>query len=319
MPLAITVENDNQLVDCDETKLYSLPDGVITKILRGLSIKDAANASAACASFCIYIQDHVESNVEKFFPLFTKMIRAYYLFHEWFTHYPDGEGYGDDIQMSILVDGKQIFWMSNKVHIIVGKYEGNLNMEKIASATLSGHTCKIEVTFIHSHNDKTIWINDLSLFKRQHDEAKELLKGSEYQDKYEDEDFIKYIMVYLMISRYKTVYETRGKDGEFVRIPQLPYNLNEETVAKLAKITEDVNEELVDLGMNPISKLHEPLKYLNTYESLISDVPGLENSIPSLTVCDRDERNEDKKARLEAYNSFSKSVTNLVNFINNPI
>ena len=309
-----------------EAYFDSLPDDVINKILCLLPIKDAATASTVNTLFYDLIQDDVVEKLEQFNSLFTIMTKAYRVFYRLFKNYPDGNGNGDDIQLSILMGGKKVFGISKKVYSMpgVGKVT---HTGVVAKQVLSGE-CKIVVDFIHNETEKDTWLNDLDLFQNTKGKVEEFIRRhSELKPDNEvvDKNLIKYIMLYLMMSGYKTVYETVG--SVFVKVGPFPYNLDTDRQIKLEEIRKEIEMDMPEHFKSTL-KQYEPLVNIDYYYNLLFNNDNnnnnnkyradLESLIPSVTACNRDGNEENKKrVRLEAFEKFSKSIVDLLNFINN--
>ena len=310
----------SSLIDSEFDKL---PYSLMAAIFEKLPIKDAANVATVNSPFNTLMQFHVEKHGDDFYDIYQDMLKKYKICYDWFVHYPDGHGNGEDLQISVFLDGEKAFVISKKKCI----YLGIKNKGKILATFLSGKKCEIHLTFIHDPYLKGVWTNTNFLENNTNISTSdvEAMISEENKAKYKRikgkyEELIKFVKIYVLLAAYTTTYKI-DDNCNFVRIHQFPENLSKARADIINAITNSINEE----SSTPTLKLYKDIDsaYLKEFETdfdKIINLELLEKKIPPITTCDRDERDQSRiSKRVDDLSKFSKSINNVVKFANRAV
>lgn len=262
-----------------EAVLTDLPVDLQRKILELLPLPARGRISSLSKLHKENYSQITENDKINFDLDYSAMISAYYKIFASFVNDPDVSG--TDIQLSIrLDDGPEVFYMNRDNRTDIPNEQNNI----LAAAMTNTRT--IKVTFIKNPDYKEAWkwpCKNLLEWESEVSEAKIMLQSfyNRFSKQLTNEiitptglEFVKFLVAYLLISRYKIVFESKEGNYDiyhdyfitvdhFDLVEQFPVDLVDtlelETINRIAGIIKD-------------GGIYEPIIGLETHKETINGI-----------------------------------------------
>ncbi len=303
----------------EEMSFPYLPTEIVDNIFQHLNIKSARIAKDVTKQFnnASFVFDK-----EQFTTLLSNLIKTYNLMYIYFIAHPIGYGMGYKIELSILIDERVVFTMWND-HDYVFEKVSNLLIKDVDISSIEKGV-RIKVTFIHDTQYKNTWVSHAVDLINRVDEV-ELAKSILIDSKKGDEEFIKFIVACILISKFKSVFITKIENNkvEIQEIEKYPNVLSSNDVTKIKNSRANFKKLM---GANFLLNDYKPI---NDIENKIINIKSFVNfeALENITNINKDklktlpERDDNDKAqaldRKKIYEDFFNSIIEFTQFMNN--
>jgi hypothetical protein len=320
-----------------------LPPQIMDHIFKHLTIETATIARGVSTMFNT---PSLKFNKEEFDKLLSNMIEAYKEMYVYFLHHPIGYGMGDEMQLSMIVGGDVVFTMDgDRIHYNE-KVRSNADISKVVVEVLPIELIKksvqIKVTFIHDIGRKNLWQSpSVDLLGALNSSAIGLAK-SVFKNNFSNQQLLKYLVAYILISQYKSVFITKKENTDtnytdiinthFEKIDNFPVKMDAGELERKQNVVKAINENMKKGPVASYTPLEEykPLENVDAIKKRIIEETGGEDidyiklgkitninveKLRNLPECD--DSNLEKLGRMNSYNEFFKSTIQFTQYMNN--